>query len=109
MGYRADSCRRGAGSHARASCGAVIDGAGARAGTAVFATLEVRSAMPPGLMAPMSVEAHVVAVSLNRDVDASRIAEIALALRELRRSSRRRGFEWWLRRVPGGSQIWMLP
>ena len=49
-----------------------------------FATLEVDSATDPGSIGSVSIEARGVTVGLDGDVGASRIAEIASALRGLR-------------------------
>ena len=49
-----------------------------------FATLAVDSATGPGPMGSVVIEAREVTVCLDSDVDASRVAEIASALRGLR-------------------------
>ena len=49
-----------------------------------FAALEVDSATGPGAMGSVVIEAREVTVRLDGDIDASRIAEIASALRGLR-------------------------
>ena len=46
-----------------------------------FATLEVDSATGPGPMGSVVIEAREVTVRLDGDIDASRVAEIASALR----------------------------
>ena len=50
----------------------------------VFATLEVDSATGAGSMGSVSIEARGVTVRLDGDIGATRIAEIASALRGLR-------------------------
>ena len=49
-----------------------------------FAALEVDSAPGPGSMGSVVIEAREVTVRLDGDIDASRVAEIASALRGLR-------------------------
>ena len=49
-----------------------------------FAALEVDSATGAGPMGSVVIEAREVTVRLNGDIDASRVAEIATALRGLR-------------------------
>ena len=49
-----------------------------------FATLEVDSATGPGPTGSVVIEAREVTVRLDGDIDASRVAEIASALRGLR-------------------------
>ena len=49
-----------------------------------FATLEVDSAAGAGPMGSVVIEAREVTVRLDGDIDASRVAEIASALRGLR-------------------------
>ena len=49
-----------------------------------FAALEVDSATGPGPMGSVVIEAREVTVRLDGDIDASRVAEIASALRGLR-------------------------
>ena len=59
----------------------VVDGAEPEP---AFATLEVDSATGPGSMGSVSIEARGVTVRIDGDIGATRIAEIASALRGLR-------------------------
>ena len=57
---------------------------GSSAAPAGFAALEVDSATSPGLMGSVVIESREVTVRLDGAIDASRVAEIASALRGLR-------------------------